>query len=225
MGVVYEAFDRERRTPVALKTLRSVEARALARFKNEFRALQDLEHPNLVSLGELMLDGGAWFFTMELVEGVGFLPHIRPAAFLARTADERAPRSSAETEIMERAVAPRSELGDAFEERVPERSTQKPFDEPKLRGGLRQLAQGIAALHQAGKVHRDIKPSNILVTTTGRVVLVDFGLVTHMDPDRQSSSGSVVGTTEYMAPPSRRWPRTWVPRPIGTGWGSSSTRR
>ena len=71
MGVVYEALDRERNTPVALKTLRHLTPDSLIRFKHEFRALQDLHHDNLVSLGELFEHRGRWFFTMELVRGVG----------------------------------------------------------------------------------------------------------------------------------------------------------
>ena len=77
MGVVYEAYDRERPTIVALKTLRHAHATALARFKGEFRALQRLEHPNLVSLGELITAGRLSFFTMELVAGVPFLEYVR----------------------------------------------------------------------------------------------------------------------------------------------------
>lgn len=77
MGIVYRVFDREQRRQVALKTLRSFSALALLRFKNEFRILQDLQHPNLVSLGELIEEGGHWFFTTDLVDGVDFLRYVR----------------------------------------------------------------------------------------------------------------------------------------------------
>ena len=69
MGVVYEAYDRERDELVALKTLRRADGRWLARFKREFRALHDLAHPNLVALGELFEGEPEPFFTMELVAG------------------------------------------------------------------------------------------------------------------------------------------------------------
>src|SRR5215470_10403100 len=76
MGVVYEAMDRERQTRVALKALRAFDDHALYRFKNEFRALADVRHPNLVRLGELHREGEHWFFTMELVEGTSLLEYV-----------------------------------------------------------------------------------------------------------------------------------------------------
>jgi serine/threonine protein kinase len=78
MGVVYEALDRDKRRKVALKTLRSLDASAVLRFKEEFRSLQDIEHPNLVSLGELFEEDGQLFFTMELVQGTPFVEYVRP---------------------------------------------------------------------------------------------------------------------------------------------------
>ena len=77
MGMVYEAQDVERDVRVALKTVLHHDPDALARFKHEFRALQDIHHPNLVALGELVADGGEVFFTMELVEGVDLLTWVR----------------------------------------------------------------------------------------------------------------------------------------------------
>ncbi len=80
MGAVYEVLDKEQQKRVALKTLRHLDAKALLRFKHEYRALLDLHHPNLVRLGELIEEDGQWFFTMELIEGVNFFDYVRHGA-------------------------------------------------------------------------------------------------------------------------------------------------
>jgi hypothetical protein len=69
-----------------------------------------------------------------------------------------------------------------------------------LRSRLRQVFEGLAFLHAANITHRDIKPSNVLVTREGRVVLVDFGLVTEESSEDTSVASAVVGTPVYMAP-------------------------
>lgn len=79
-GVVYEAYDRKRRERMALKQLRATDSAALRRFKNEFRALAGVTHPNLIRLGELIGAEDSWFFTMELIEGTDLLAHVRPTA-------------------------------------------------------------------------------------------------------------------------------------------------
>jgi serine/threonine protein kinase/tetratricopeptide (TPR) repeat protein len=198
MGVVFEAFDRERNARVALKTLKSLSSRragaeALLRFKNEFRALQDLHHRNLVTLGELIAEGQQWFFTMELVEGSDFLAYVRP----------RAPMESGGVFAVDVDDRPSAGVEDAPMQfkRVVGRSanTGLRLDEARLRATLPQLASGLEALHGAGKVHRDIKPSNVRVTPAGRVVLLDFGLIAEVS-ERSSIDGEIAGTPAYMAP-------------------------
>ncbi|MCY1054249.1 serine/threonine-protein kinase [Nannocystis sp. SCPEA4] len=172
MGVVYEAIDRERAHPVALKTLLNVSPGALYRFKREFRALADVAHPNVIQLHELFFEGEQIFFTMEYIDGLEFVEYVRGAA------DESEEQDPA-------ALAAEREQG--WE---------------RLRAALRQLAAGLGALHAAGKLHRDIKPSNVLITREGRLVILDFGLVSDSITEtvRSTEAGGVVGTPAYMSP-------------------------
>ena len=76
-GTVYEAHDRERGQVVAVKILREPHPDTLLRFKQEFRSLAALRHPNLIEFYELFEYRDLWFFTMELVAGPSFLRHVR----------------------------------------------------------------------------------------------------------------------------------------------------
>jgi hypothetical protein len=174
MGVVYRALDRKRGRQVALKTIQGMTADALYRFKQEFRLRADLQHPNLVSLYELIADRRRWFFTMELVEGSDFLRYVRGGAASFGTP----------------AVVPPAGPG-RFQ---------------RLRQSLRQLAEGIAALHAAGRLHRDLKPSNVIVTQAGRVVLLDFGLMARLNAEQlhESTERNLLGTVAYMSPEQAR---------------------
>ena len=217
IGLVYEAIDREYNNHVALKTLQRLDSTVLVRFKNEFRLLQDLHHHNLIRLGELFEEQGRWFFTMELLDGVDFITHVA-----AQTADhshaaatavlgppERLPKplpdapdfpndgSDNAPPTASTAELPRGSLGPALDNDA----SAHTFDETRLRSALSQLAFGLLALHQAGMVHRDIKPKNVMVCA-GRVVLLDFGLVSEERPWHRYrwDEGMVLGTPLYMAP-------------------------
>ncbi|MFQ5417324.1 MAG: SUMF1/EgtB/PvdO family nonheme iron enzyme [Myxococcota bacterium] len=59
---------------------------------------------------------------------------------------------------------------------------------------------GLAKLHELGVIHRDIKPSNILVTSDGRAVLIDLGIIRVADQPHQTAAGVAIGTVLYMSP-------------------------
>jgi len=72
------------------------------------------------------------------------------------------------------------------------------------------LADALAAAHEKGIVHRDLKPTNVMVTTDGRVKVLDFGLAKDMRADDPSGAtqtsagftavGVIMGTPSYMSP-------------------------
>ncbi|GMV39334.1 MAG: hypothetical protein AMXMBFR64_10500 [Myxococcales bacterium] len=81
----------------------------------------------------------------------------------------------------------------------PGRAGQTPWGElaPIAHGLLETLAR----IHAAGIVHRDLKPGNILVTATGRPVVLDFGLAAGPAVGRTiTQDGVVLGTPAYVSP-------------------------
>lgn len=66
------------------------------------------------------------------------------------------------------------------------------------------FVQGMDACHKADIVHRDIKPGNIMLSESGRVILMDFGLARRTDRKAMTIAGSVLGTPEYMSPEQSR---------------------
>ena len=195
MGVVYEALDRERGMPVAVKTLPGIDPSALLRFKNEFRALADVVHPNLVTLYELFAEGEQWYFTMELVNGVSFLEY-------ARALDAGAGQSDSEAEtVLPTITGPVSGTRSGSVNAVSfDRSAPGRCDEARLGRTLPQLGAALAALHSAGKLHCDIKPANVLVTPEGRVVVLDFGVALSLHGEARMARHATGGTIAYMAP-------------------------
>jgi len=63
-----------------------------------------------------------------------------------------------------------------------------------------QIAEGLQEAHSRGIIHRDIKSANIMLTATGRVKVMDFGLAKSPGRTRLTRSGMTVGTAAYMSP-------------------------
>ena len=188
-GVVYAALDMETRLSVALKTLRTISPETLFEFKKEFRSIQGLSHPNLVELFDFGSAHGTWFFTMQLVDGVGFLEYVRP------NGERLSPAQTTERLPQVQNLSAPGQLDD-----VPTRTINGTLDLSRLRSGLLQVTQGLTALHASGRVHRDLKPNNMLVTASGRLVILDFGLAAEIQEGRPSQQAQRSGTVAYMSP-------------------------
>ena len=65
---------------------------------------------------------------------------------------------------------------------------------------LIQICEGVEYAHSKGVVHRDIKPANILVTTSARVKILDFGLARVITRAAITRRGVILGTPDYMSP-------------------------
>jgi tetratricopeptide (TPR) repeat protein len=69
---------------------------------------------------------------------------------------------------------------------------------------LLEIAEGLSEAHKKGIVHRDMKSSNIMITPSGRAVIMDFGLARPSGPLRPEERFSSRGTSSYLAPEGSR---------------------
>jgi eukaryotic-like serine/threonine-protein kinase len=173
MGEVYLAQDRRLSRKVALKILPASftkDADRLGRFEQEARAASALNHPNIITIYEILKTRSTHVIATEFVEG----------------------------------------------ETLRQRLLHTPLSLSQSLQIATQVADALAAAHQAGIVHRDIKPENIMLRPDGYVKVLDFGLaklseqtsseVAAEAPTRQvrTGSGMVIGTAGYMSPEQAR---------------------
>lgn len=195
VGAVYEAFDRVQERRVALKMLSHFSPEALYQFKHEFRTAAEVQHPNLVRLYELAMDShGRPYFTMELVRGGDFRRYTRrrsawPTALPTEANTVTSPERAQSLELRQGRARTAPEAPPAH----------TPANLDRLRAALLQLVSGVLALHRVGIVHRDLKPSNVMVTSDGRLVVLDFGIATSTKTGNFGAR-ELVGTPTFMAP-------------------------
>ena len=174
MGEVYKAQDSRLNRFVAIKVLRdgaSGSADKRRRFFQEAQAASALNHPNIVTIHDIVSDGAADCIVMEYIAG-RTLVEVIPSGGM------RAPQA------LQYAI---------------------------------QIADALAAAHAAGIVHRDLKPGNVMITESGRVKVLDFGLAKLMAPEPISQNddtakirtaltteGTILGTISYMSPEQAR---------------------
>jgi eukaryotic-like serine/threonine-protein kinase len=65
---------------------------------------------------------------------------------------------------------------------------------------MQQICQALEAAHATGVIHRDLKPQNVMRESSGRILVMDFGLARTIEGDGMTQSGALVGTMEYMSP-------------------------
>jgi serine/threonine-protein kinase len=103
-------------------------------------------------------------------------------------------------------------------ETLAERIARGPLRVDECLGIFRQIAEGLEAAHEKGIIHRDLKPANVIVTSEGRVKVLDFGLAKAVGEEAPSSDlsksptltregtelGVILGTASYMSPEQAR---------------------
>ncbi len=67
-----------------------------------------------------------------------------------------------------------------------------------------EIARALAFAHGQGLIHRDVKPQNVLLAADGHAKVTDFGIVRSLDAVSQTETGTVLGTSHYIAPEQAR---------------------
>jgi serine/threonine-protein kinase len=103
-------------------------------------------------------------------------------------------------------------------ETLAERISREALSIEDCLGIMRQIAEALEAAHEKGIIHRDLKPANVVVTSEGRVKVLDFGLAKAVAEETPPSDlsksptltregtehGVILGTASYMSPEQAR---------------------
>ncbi len=229
MGIVYEATQISLRRSVALKVLpfaAVLDKQQVARFHNEAQAAASLHHPHIVPVFAVGCERGVHYYSMQLIDGRTMEELFceltagrsrnrddQPITSFAtsapyRTTDEMpmgshraSPLSNAELD--NQTVLPHKHHT-TYPDIVPAASTLQTI---RQRGYIQDTIQQIICIadaldfaHQQGVVHRDVKPSNLLIDSSGKIWIADFGLARVRGNANMTAEGKIMGTARYMSP-------------------------
>ena len=190
MGIVYLAEDEQLGRQVALKIVRPEQlafSGARERFQREVTSIARLQHPGIVPVYSVGEQAGIPYFVMERIAG-------RTLGEVIERLEGRDPARLTGTDLaaachIEDSGEPPSKLFDGSWGEVVTRV-------------MREASEALEHAHRRQILHRDIKPSNIMITPTGRVLLVDFGLSSNDAVDHMTRTGAQLGSLPYMPPES-----------------------
>lgn len=83
---------------------------------------------------------------------------------------------------------------------------EAPLSPARAAAILKPAADALQASHEAGIIHRDVKPANIMLTNTGQVKVMDFGIARALDDSTSAmtQTSAVIGTAQYLSPEQAR---------------------
>ena len=204
MGIVYEAVQLSLGRRVALKVLpfaAAMDERQRQRFQLESHAAAQLHHNHRVPVSAVGCDRGTHSSAMQLIEGdtLGTLiERLRERQEQLQNGVSRSGNTIESHGLRSTVHTSTASLADL-------EVTRTLFGQPRSRFTaaaklIAQLAEALEYAHSAGIIHRDIKPANILLDSSGRGWITDFGLAQVAANSLMTQTGDLVGTLRYMSP-------------------------
>ncbi len=194
MGVVYLAEQTALQRHVALKLVHPEQLffrGARERFRREVLAVARLQHPGIVPILTCGEACGIPFYAMELVQGASLAEVLGELAGTAPAALDGPTLRAA----LQRAMAKKHELAAVQDAHV----FQGSWTNVCCRLA-HAAAEALQHAHEQRVLHRDVKPSNLLLTVTGELRVIDFGLASAEGEQKITRSGATFGSVPYMAP-------------------------
>jgi serine/threonine-protein kinase len=83
--------------------------------------------------------------------------------------------------------------------------TEGPMPPKRALEVIADACQALNFSHQHGTIHRDVKPANIMISKTGAVKVMDFGIAKALaDANSVTQTAAVIGTAQYLSPEQAR---------------------